>query len=67
MITEWQKCPVCEGRGLVPVGFYNAYPYTTTGGQTTETCRTCQGKTIILKCEVVTWKDIPVGISDPQK
>jgi len=36
------RCPVCEGRGIVPAGFYG--PYATQSSQVTvapEPCRTC--------------------------
>jgi DnaJ-class molecular chaperone len=49
-MSEWQKCPVCEGSGQVPYGFYDSTGYD--GGATyfpNEICRTCQGKGIILK------------------
>lgn len=39
-------CPVCGGRGLVPVGFYTAVgtPYYSTTNTSPETCRSCGGK-----------------------
>lgn len=39
-------CPVCGGRGLVPVGFYTAIgtPYYITTNTSPETCRSCGGK-----------------------
>jgi DnaJ-class molecular chaperone len=47
--TPTQKCPVCEGRGIVPHGFYS-YP----AGQqfsstdtTPEKCRTCDGGGVV--------------------
>ena len=42
-----QKCPVCGGRGSVPVSFYNPpFPFqpTTTAGDYDVTCRSCGGK-----------------------
>lgn len=41
-------CPVCQGRGVVPAGFYS----TTTGQGTTSTmipeqCRSCEGSGIV--------------------
>ena len=48
---EWQKCPICNGSGLVSGGFYNHagdYPYWTSGNAA-ETCRACGGQGIILK------------------
>lgn len=39
----YQKCPICEGRGIVPAGFYTL---TESGYHTdlTEQCRQCDGK-----------------------
>lgn len=42
------KCPVCDGKGVVPSGFYNVcgqnwYSFNTKP----ETCRSCNGKGII--------------------
>lgn len=39
-------CPVCGGKGLVPVGFYTAIgtPYYSTTSTSPETCRSCGGK-----------------------
>ena len=50
-MSEWQKCPVCNGSGQVPFGFYD--PWYWAGGTyfTFETCRTCQGKGIIVRPE----------------
>lgn len=36
------RCPVCEGRGSVPPGFYRLTCYSTTA-LTVELCRTCAG------------------------
>ncbi|MFA5238252.1 MAG: hypothetical protein WC476_00910 [Phycisphaerae bacterium] len=53
---SWEICPVCNGRGLVPAGFYNVgskidYTYrgTTTGCSSPkpETCRTCKGRGVL--------------------
>ena len=39
-------CPVCNGRGSVPPGFYDpSHAYCATGGW--ETCRACGGKGVI--------------------
>ena len=37
-------CPVCEGRGTVPWGFYNSW---STMGVHPETCRSCGGTGIV--------------------
>uniref|UniRef100_A0A6M3JN31 Putative chaperone n=1 Tax=viral metagenome TaxID=1070528 RepID=A0A6M3JN31_9ZZZZ len=57
----YQKCPVCNGNGIVSGGFYSHpgdYPYWTTD-HTTEQCRTCQGKGVIVD-EIKTWQDSTV-------
>jgi hypothetical protein len=41
------KCPVCEGRGIVPGGFYNSLGNTWFADTISETCRSCNGKGII--------------------
>ena len=41
-------CPVCNGTGEVPSGFYNQTSGTwTTSDNTTEQCRTCNGSGIV--------------------
>lgn len=40
-----QRCPVCEGRGNVPAGFYSRLAVGT--DTTPETCQTCDGKSIL--------------------
>lgn len=42
----WVKCPVCEGKGLVPAGFYNisSAPVPRTSP---EQCRTCAGTGVL--------------------
>ena len=39
------KCPVCEGRGVVPPNFYSGLGYV--GDTTNITCQACQGKGIV--------------------
>jgi len=41
-------CPVCQGRGYVPHGFYDNFSGSTTNIKT-EICRTCTGKGVIWK------------------
>uniref|UniRef100_A0A6M3Y7U6 Uncharacterized protein n=1 Tax=viral metagenome TaxID=1070528 RepID=A0A6M3Y7U6_9ZZZZ len=48
---EWQKCPICQGCGLVGGGFFdcpgNIDEYgnrTWVSGNAAETCRVCEGK-----------------------
>lgn len=38
------KCPICEGRGNVPFGFYGR---SEVEGGPTELCRQCEGKGVI--------------------
>lgn len=41
-------CPVCNGRGTLPYGFYPGEPKDATGaGQTTQ-CRSCIGRGIVV-------------------
>ena len=42
-------CPVCNGKGIVPAGFYN-WPGNCGGVTSTcaETCKACSGKGIII-------------------
>lgn len=42
------KCPVCEGRGHVPAGFYHTYQPPTVVNTCPETCRSCNGKGVIF-------------------
>lgn len=44
MITEILKCPVCNGRGIVPGGFYESIGDTWISNGATDSCRSCQGK-----------------------
>jgi DnaJ-class molecular chaperone len=42
------KCPICQGVGVVPNGFYNQYSAQwSSSSATPETCRTCNGTGII--------------------
>lgn len=55
---EYQKCPICNGNGQVRGDFYNHpgdYPYWTTD-HTMETCKTCEGKGIIIKPSLEIYK-----------
>lgn len=47
------RCPVCEGRGLVPFGFYSTNPWCihTSASTIPETCRTCNGRGIVWEDE----------------
>lgn len=47
--AEAQRCPVCNGNGLVANGFYNQTSgYWSTSSISPETCRTCNGTGVIL-------------------
>ena len=48
-VSEWQKCPVCEGRGMVPVNFYSGLSYSTSA--TPVCCRTCSARGVIARPE----------------
>lgn len=42
-MSEAIVCPVCQGRGEVPNGFYNYIGATTTCHTAPEQCRSCNG------------------------
>lgn len=46
-VTTVQKCPVCEGRGLLPYWFYSTHPYGVTTSCSDVVCRSCNGTGII--------------------
>lgn len=41
------KCPVCNGKGIVPNGFYNVINSYNTNNTSAEVCRTCKGTGIV--------------------
>lgn len=50
----WQRCPICEGSGMVSGGFFGSPGYYDeygnrhwTSNNAAETCRVCQGQGII--------------------
>ena len=44
-----QKCPICEGKGIVPSGFYNTLPgCTSISSNSYETCRNCESKGVVF-------------------
>lgn len=50
---ENNKCPVCEGKGIVPGGFYNSLPGCTgTTASVTEYCRSCNGQGVLPTVKV---------------
>lgn len=42
-----QRCPVCNGVGTMPSGFYNHGIESTYGGPSTVNCRSCGGTGIV--------------------
>ena len=60
------KCPVCEGRGKVPNGFYNVNPTSVASNTDAEpeTCKTCYGKGILWARDD---KDLTPPIKGPVK
>jgi predicted methyltransferase len=49
MDNEYQKCPICEGRGFVSGVFYTSVTDEGYSADAATQCRTCLGKGIILK------------------
>jgi len=50
-MSELHKCPVCNGTGIVPGGFYISTGEFSITGTNQETCRSCDGKGyIIIDC-----------------
>ena len=45
---SYQKCPVCEGRGNVPDGFYARQPPLAVTVPQTEPCRACGGRGLLF-------------------
>lgn len=64
-MSKPHKCPVCDGIGGVPVGYYNRHPhcdwYSTSTGL--ESCRTCDGFGIVWEptnfCKPEDFQDKP--------
>lgn len=40
-------CPVCQGRGIVPYGFYSTGESSTSSSAADEKCRSCNGNGIL--------------------
>jgi len=53
------KCPVCNGRGLVPAGFYRDGGYSTYYVAGEQVCRACGGQGVIWSRDA--------EISDPEE
>ena len=47
------KCPICDGTGTVPNGFYNKFSSCSTT-ITPEQCRSCSGSGILWAQEIIT-------------
>lgn len=60
-----QKCPICEGHGLVPGGFYNAVvgQLHWTSDRAVETCRTCNGVGTLVSCQSCGTQALPGPMS----
>ncbi len=41
------RCPICDGRGNVPGGFYHATGNSWTSNRSVEVCRSCHGTGLI--------------------
>ena len=41
------RCPVCDGRGIVPAGFYETTSYGSTAIPMPDNCRTCNGSGVV--------------------
>jgi len=50
-MREYQKCPVCNGKGVLPHGFYITSETFITSSTEDEICKTCNGQGIIIKPE----------------
>lgn len=48
---EPYKCPICNGTGIVPGGFYLSVNGHSSSNRTTEMCRQCQGSGIVWGIE----------------
>jgi hypothetical protein len=46
------RCPVCDGRGTLPYGFYHDQPRDTTGAGPTTQCRSCMGRGIVMEAGI---------------
>lgn len=53
-VMQYQKCPICDGRGQVSGGYFDSPGYVDeqgnrrwTSGHAAEACRVCQGQGII--------------------
>lgn len=47
-MSELHKCPVCDGSGIVPGGFYISTGGFSITGDSQEACRSCNGKGYIV-------------------
>jgi DnaJ-class molecular chaperone len=54
------RCPICDGRGIVPGGFYNSTNVCSVSYRSTEPCRACNGTGVLW--ELVTYQ--PMGVTE---
>jgi len=55
-MSECQRCPVCNGNGLVDNGFYRQTSGTwTTTNTAPEKCKSCNGQGIVWMSEEIIW------------
>jgi hypothetical protein len=57
-MNHYQKCPICEGRGIVPKGFYETLGKLSK--KESEQCKLCTGQGAILIVDIV-WQTITTG------
>ena len=58
-----QKCPICEGRGIVDYNFYKDK----NGLGITEECRTCKGLGVLWDYTVISYSSPYLPIQDNNK
>jgi len=46
---KYQRCPVCDGRGVVQKGFYSYSINSSSSDTIPDKCKTCNSKGIILE------------------
>lgn len=56
-MNHYQKCPICEGRGIVPKGFYASLRRLSK--KESEQCRLCTGHGAILIVDIV-WQTVTI-------
>jgi len=43
------RCPVCDGRGIIPIGFYTGMSEGAVSNMTPEDCRSCEGIGVVWR------------------